>query len=114
MKLSISYTPALFVSALLLATSSLVNSESLKIIAHITGWFAVSFGLPLTIFAVWFAFKFKGLKKSSFKEYLAGTFKPLCILAIAVFFKYTGWDYLALAVFATCLSGLFINHCTKR
>lgn len=114
MKLSISYTPAIFVSALLLATSSLANVGSLKTIAHITGWFAVSFGLPLTLVAVWFALKFRGMNKSGFKEYLAGTFKPVCVLAVAVLFKYTGWDYLALAVFATSLTGLFINHCTKR
>lgn len=114
MKLSISYTPALFVSGLLLMTSNLVNSESLKFFAHITGWFAVSFGLPLTIIAVLFAVKFKGINKSGLKEYVVGVFKPLCILALAAFFKYTGWDYLALAVFLTGLTGLFINHCTKR
>lgn len=114
MKVSISYTPSLFVSALLLVASSLVNVESLKFIAHITGWFAVSFGLPLTVIAVLFALKFKGINKSGFKEYLAGTFKPVCVLAVAVLFKYTGWDYLSLAVFATGLTGLFINHCTKR
>lgn len=114
MKVSISYTPALFVSALLLVTSSLANVEGLKIISHFTGWFAVSFGLPLTLVAVWFALKFKGINKSSFKEYLAGMLKPVCVLSVAVLFKYTGWDYLALAVFATGLTGLFINHCTKR
>lgn len=114
MKLSISYTPALFVSALLLVTSSFANIEVLKIMAHFTGWFAVCFGLPLTLVAVLFACKFKGMNKSGLKEYLEGTFKPVCVLAVAVLFKYTGWDYLSLAVFATALTGFFINHCTKR